>query len=235
MIVGAPRGAQTTRPTARTMLWVVALAAAGGPSVTACAEPHVVFTAPRAPFGVGNGPRPQIGFRPQAMVIEQGIDGSKLTPRSLAWVTYDDTALIVAIDNAVSAANPLRRGDVWGQDDAVEIALRNPAAGKDAATIVLRGFTSGHFDSSGEAGAPEAIMKRAAQGVQYRALIVDAGRWTASWRIPFASLRLDPAKDTRLLFNISVRKTAGPDWVMWQGTHGNTWDVENAGVLELGK
>jgi hypothetical protein len=63
---------------------------------------------------------------------------------------------------------------------------------------------------------------------------VDGKRWTAEWRIPWASLGIDPAKQTKLGFSLSVRKTAGSDsFVMWQGTHHATWNTDNSGFIEL--
>jgi hypothetical protein len=198
-----------------------------------------VFRAPRATAavvvdGVIKGEEWGGADPSKAMIIEQGIQGEKVAPKSLAWVAYDDTSLLVAIDNQVDSNKPLRLGNTWGQDDAVEIAIQNIAAGKDAPILILRGYPSGHFDSSDEAGAPAAAVQRAAQGVEYAARVVDAGRWTTEWRIPFASLGIDPTKHKRFSFNISVRKTAPePFWLMWQGTGAWTWYVENAGFLEL--
>jgi hypothetical protein len=169
----------------------------------------------------------------KAMVIEQGIRGEKVQPGSLAWIAYTNDRLFVAIDNRIDPSKPLRRGDAWGQDDAVEIAMQDLTAGKDAPIIVLRGFPSGSFQSSGEAGAPDAVVERAKQGVRYRARVIDAGRWTTEWQIPWASLGVDPAKHTRFALNLSVRKTADDSWVMWRGTGGCTWEVGNAGIIEL--
>ena len=141
----------------------------------------------------------------------------------------------MAADHNVNPKFPLRPGNQWGQDDAMELAVRNPGAGKDAPILVLRGYPSGHFETTAEAGASDAATKRAAEGVEYKAKIVDSKRWTAEWRIPFASIGVDPAKHTKLGFNLSVRKTADDLWLMWQGTAACTWEVGNAGILELTK
>ncbi len=167
------------------------------------------------------------------MPVEQGIQGEKVTPQSLAWLAWDDERLYVAIDNAVNPKFPVRPGNTWGQDDAVELAIRNPAGGKDAPILVLRGFPSGHFESTDEAGASPAATKKAAEGVQYKAKLVDSKHWGAEWTVPFASLGIDPAKHTKLQFNLSVRKSADEQWLMWQGTAACTWEVGNAGVIEL--
>lgn len=87
--------------------------------------------------------------------------------------------------------------------------------------------------SSGEAGAPVAVVQQAAQGVEYAAKITDDTHWTAEWRIPLASLELDMATTPVFPFNLAIRKTAGPEWVLWVGTNHATWNVANAGFLAL--
>jgi hypothetical protein len=174
------------------------------------------------------------GLDPKAaMRLAQGLEREPVTPISQAWLSHDGEALCLAVDNAVAPAPPLRSGDTWGSDDAVEVAVRNLGAGSAAPILILRGYPSGHFVSSDEAGAPPAAVKRAAEGVLYAAKIVDAGRWTAEWRIPFAALGLDPAKHRRLAFSLTVRKSAEPVWVLWQGTQDATWQTDNSGFLEL--
>jgi hypothetical protein len=200
----------------------------------------VVFRVPRlaAPVTVDGTITPAEWFGlevARGLVIEQGIQGEKVSPPSAAWVAWDDAALYIAIDNAINPKFPIRPGNQWGQDDAVELAWCNPAAGKEAPILVLRGFPSGHFAGSEEAGASAAALQRALEGVQYKAQLVDAKRWTAEWRLPFAALGIDPAKPARLQFNLSVRKSADEVWVEWQGTAGSTWQVGNAGVLELAR
>jgi hypothetical protein len=174
------------------------------------------------------------GLEPaKGLAIAQGIQCEPVQPASRAWLAHDSTALYVAFSNTVVDAQRLRMGNTWGQDDAVEIALRN-AAVKDAPILVLRGYPSGHWESSDEAGAPAATVKQAAQGVLYAAQTPDATTWVAEWKLPWAALGLDPEKPGRFEFNLSVRKTLPePQWLMWVGTGAHTWDVQFAGILEL--
>jgi len=158
--------------------------------------------------------------------------GAKGKPKSHAWFRYDDQALYIAVENEVSAKAPIRMGDSWGGNDATEVAIRNTAAGKNAPILVLRGYPSGHFESSDEAGASKAAVQRAANGVHYAAQVVDDTHWNAEWRIPWASLGIDPAKHRKFDFNLTVRKTATKQWVMWCGG-GPSWDVGHAGFIEL--
>ncbi|MGD0093089.1 MAG: right-handed parallel beta-helix repeat-containing protein, partial [Planctomycetota bacterium] len=178
----------------------------------------------------GDGPSSQQG---NVLVLMQDPQHNVIVPRSQAVLASDAQCLYIRMLNEVEAQPPLNKGSTWGQDDAVEVALRNPAAGKDAPIIVLRGYTNSHFESSDEAGAPAAVVKQAAQGVVYTAKIVDNKHWTAEWKIPWAGLGIDPARQTKLEFNLTVRKTAGDQWLMWQGTEGRSWEVEKAGFIEL--
>ncbi len=169
----------------------------------------------------------------KAMPLERGVQHEPLQPRSWAWLAWDDQNLYVGVLNEVSAARPLRKGAKWGQDDAVEVALRNPGSGKTAPIFVLRGYPNGHFESSTESGISADAARKAGEAVKFAAKIVDSGHWAAEYRIPFAALGIDRAKHTKLELNVSVRKSAEPIWIMWQGTSACTWEVGNAGIIAL--
>jgi len=70
-------------------------------------------------------------------------------------------------------------------------------------------------------------------GLEFKARVLKPGRWTAEWRIPFAGLGIDPAKDRRLAFNLTVRKARNNLWLMWEGTRGHSYDADQAGFVEL--
>ena len=168
-----------------------------------------------------------------AMVIAQGLEEEPVRPASRAWFHHDGKHLLVAIDNEVNGEKSLQMGDTWGSNDAVELSFRDSASGSTAPILVLRGYPSGHFASSDEAGAPPDAVRQASRGVEYDARVLGPSRWTAEWCIPLASLGLDARRTPRFAFSLAVRKTGGPDWVLWVGTHHATWNVNNAGYLEL--
>lgn len=167
----------------------------------------------------------------QAMLLARNHAGERAQPVSRAWLRHDGANLLLAVDNAVQA--PMRIGREWGTSEAIELAVRNPALGENAPILILRGYADGHVESSAEAGAPAETVERASQGVEFAARVVDASRWTAEWRIPLASLGVDPAEHRRLSFNMTVRKPASNLWLMWEGTGGNSWRLDQAGFLEL--
>ncbi|MDP6110614.1 MAG: right-handed parallel beta-helix repeat-containing protein [Planctomycetota bacterium] len=171
----------------------------------------------------------------RSMILKEDVRGKPANPRSHAWLYHDGKYLYVAILNSVDPGKPLRRGPTWGKDDAVEIALKNPAGGKAASIYVLRGFPNGHFESSTESGVPAEKAKKAGEGTEYAARVIDAGHWSAEFKISFEGLGIDPAKQTALPCSISVRKTATSLWLMWYGTNSFTWEVDRAGTIMLGK
>jgi hypothetical protein len=44
---------------------------------------------------------------------------------------------------------------------------------------------------------------------------------------------IEPVAGMKLEANVTVRKSAGPVWLMWQGTGRWSWEVGAAGILEL--
>ncbi len=166
------------------------------------------------------------------MPIRQGVRGENTTPPSTAWLECDGRTLYVAVAVPVPPHPPLRIGKQWGKDDAVELAFQVPGR-KPGPILILRGYASGFFESSDEAGAPARAVRRAARGVRFAATVLGPKEWTCEWAVPLRSLGIDPKKNRRIAFNVSVRKTAASLWQMWQGTRDYTWAVDRAGFLEF--
>jgi hypothetical protein len=167
--------------------------------------------------------------------LREGVYGETVRFPSHAWLAWDDNAIYVAVDNAVDKNAGMGMDDAWGGNDAVEIAVSNGAEGNDAPILVLRGFACGAFVSSEEAGASAEAVENAAKGVAYSARVIDKGRWTAEFRIPFAALGIHPAPDLKCPFNLSVRKQGDDPWVMWRGTGNCTWYLPEAGIVSFPK
>jgi len=167
------------------------------------------------------------------MVLKEDVYGKLAKPVSHAWLAYDNERLYVAIRNEVDPTKPIKMSAKWGQDDAVEVALRDPARGKQAPIFVLRGYPNGHFESSTESGISADAARKAGQGTTFAAKVIDRGRWSAEYRISWAALGIDPAKQTKFPFSLSARKTAAALWLMWYGARGRTWEVDRGGFIAL--
>lgn len=169
----------------------------------------------------------------KGLLLQEGVDGEKVALPTRAWLAWDDQALYVAFDNTVSKTEKMGMEDGWGSNDAVEVAISNAALGDKAPILVLRGFAGGAFNSSEEAGAPPEVARKAGQNVQYAAKVIDAGRWVAEMRVPFASLGFTPTANLRYPFNLSVRKQGDDPWVEWRGTGNCTWYVPGGGFVRF--
>jgi len=166
--------------------------------------------------------------------LEATVQGDKTDHPSTAWLETDAEHLYVAFVNETNPAKGVTGGQVWGKDDAVEIALALVEDQEVGDIILLRGYPNGHFESSDEAGASRTATDRALRGVEYATTVIDRSRWAAEFKVPFTSLGIAPAKtNPKLLFNLSVRKTADDEWVMWRPSKTYTWQVRKGGFLWL--
>jgi hypothetical protein len=166
--------------------------------------------------------------------IERTAQGGEAKRPSQAMLQTDDTTLYAYFRNPVDPAVGVSGGHRWGKDDAVEIAIAELDGDDLGPIIVLRGYADGQWESSGEAGAPPAVVEQSSKGVRYAVQAKDKAIWSCEWAIPFAALGIDPAKkNPRLAFNLSVRKPAGDEWLVWSKKGGSTWNVRESGLLWL--
>ncbi len=172
----------------------------------------------------------------KALVMKVDYRDNPVRYGSLAWVTHDGESLFVAIRNRVPPDKPLSRTANWGSDDAVEVALQDVSRVKPGPVVVLRGFPNGRWTCSRAGGAPEALVKKIAAAAEFAAKQTGKGAWEAEWRIPLAAIGVAPprpASEPRLRFNVTARKASSREWAMWMPTHGNSFKVENSGVIQL--
>jgi len=171
-----------------------------------------------------------------AMPLAQDVGGSPVAAvrQSTAFLSYDDSNLYIAVDNAVSADAKLN-GNQWGTDDAVEISLQPIRDGKQAPIYVLRGYGNGRLEFGTTPNANEEPLTMEPGGIVYKVTIPTKGRWVTEFSIPLNQLDFAPATTPKVRFNISVRKPLDDLWLMWQGTQGHTYDVAQAGMVEFVK
>ena len=168
-----------------------------------------------------------------SIALAEDVYGRAAKPVSRAWLALYAGYLYVAVRNEVDPKRALVSNARWGTNDAVEIAIQNPAAGKDATIFILRGYPDGRFESSTEAGAPEPEASALGVAAQYACQVTDPAHWTAEWRVPLDAVGIDAAKHRKVRFNVTARKMASGLWLMWCGTGAQTWRVDMAGVLVL--
>lgn len=161
--------------------------------------------------------------------VKENLQGGRARFPARAWLRCDHENLYVAFEVFVSPEKPMVLGDQWGRCDAVEIAV----AQGNQPIAVLRGYPTGHSESSTEASKDEAAAQRAGLGVRYAATVPGANRWLCEWGIPWTSLGLKPQAGATCNFNLSIRQTATDEWTMLRATGGSTWKVSEAAILRL--
>jgi hypothetical protein len=155
--------------------------------------------------------------------------------RPCRWRAHDAERLYLAIDNDINPDTKLK-GNQWGSDDAVEVALQAVSqAGQGKPIYVLRGYPNGHLQFGRTPNGDEDPLTTESSGIVYAAKEPQPGRWTAEFSIPWQMLEVEPTPGARLAFSLSVRKTLDDLWLMWEGTRGHSYDVSRAGFLELSK
>lgn len=166
-------------------------------------------------------------------ILNQTIDGMKTSMTSAGRIRHDRDFLYIAMVNMVDSRKPIMMGNQWGRCDAVEIAMQSRNARNQPETLVYRGFASGDFVSSNEAGASEKMIQDSQIGVSYKAVVESNDAWSCEWKIPWKSLGIQPALNREIPFNVTVRKTASQEWVTWSPTRSHTWRVDLSGQLRL--
>jgi hypothetical protein len=169
-----------------------------------------------------------------AMLLAQDVGGNPAptTRQSRAWLTYDETALYIAVDSAIHPDTKLD-GNQWGANDAVEIAVRTVRQGKTSPIAVVRGYGNGFLQFGTATSGADDPKSMEPAGTVFKTTRPEPGRWTAEFRIPFAMLDMDPAADTKAAFSLTVRKSHDNLWLMWEGTRAHSYDVSQAGFIEL--
>jgi hypothetical protein len=128
----------------------------------------------------------------------------------------------------------ISKGYIWGKDDGVEISISGFDKGKPA-TFVVRGYVNGTVQSVTDAGASAEAAKRLGKGVRYVAKIMEKpGKgWICEWAIPLEAVGLKPKPDMKVPFNMCAFVNEYDKWHCWEGTLGESWEVDKAGILQF--
>jgi hypothetical protein len=125
-------------------------------------------------------------------------------------------------------------GDAWGKDDGVEISVGGLDKGKPS-IFVFRSYVNGTVQCVTDGGATALSAERVANGLRYTSKISDGQvkGWSGEWAISWDALGLKPKPDMQAAFNICAFVNEYGKWHCWEGTLGESWQVDKAGTLLL--
>jgi hypothetical protein len=152
------------------------------------------------------------------------------TPRCVGRVCHDGSTLYVAVTVPVKDAQALKRGKAWGKDDGIEVCFVDAKGAQPTFSYSLHGFCGGEFESVTDGQATPEAAARLGRDVRYAAA-VEGNTWTGEWAIPLEAADTGIVPGLRLAFNLCVYRSESNEWVLWAGTLGAAWQLENAGTL----
>ena len=128
--------------------------------------------------------------------------------------------------------NNISKGDKWGKDDGVEISIGGFDKGKPA-TFVIRSYVNGTVQSVTDAGATALAAERLGKVVRYVSKLMTRKGWIGEWAIPLDAVGLKLKPDLKVAFNMCAFINEYDNWHLWEGTLGDSWQVDKAGILLL--
>jgi len=160
-------------------------------------------------------------------VERREILGAPVTMR----LVHDGSRLYVAMEVPVPDVARLRTGGMWGTNDGFEISFQGKDD-EDAPIYVVKCYAGGKCQSTTTAGASPEQASALQDGLEYAVEIGTEG-WSAELCLPLKMIGHVPQEGAELAFNVGVRRVQTREWILWVGTKGESWAVEDAGVLRI--
>jgi len=153
----------------------------------------------------------------------------------LVKFSYDQKFLYVAATMTMFESENIILGSTWKKDDGVEISIGGFTGKNKPTTFVIRSYVDGTIQSITDAGADAHSAAQLAKGVRFVAKIAEKPRkgWSGEWMIPLESLGLKSTPDLKIAFNMCAYINEYEKWHCWEGTYQESWQVNQAGMLQL--
>ena len=153
----------------------------------------------------------------------------------LVKFSWDNQFLYIGALMSMFDISNISLGDTWGKDDGVEISIRGFTDKNEPETFVIRTYVNGTVKSITDAGANTLAAERLGKEVRFVSKIMEKPKkgWIGEWAIPLDALGLKPEPDTKVAFNMCAFINEFDNWHCWEGTLGESWQVDQAGILQF--
>jgi hypothetical protein len=151
-------------------------------------------------------------------------------------VSYDDKFLYLGVNIIMRDPGLIVKGSIWGKNDGFEVSIAGKTSKGTPANFVVRLYPDGTVQSLTDAGAPFESAQRL--GKELRVVINDqkpnrGGGWSCELAIPLKTLGLKPEPELTIPFNMCVYVNEYDNWHYWEGTQGEGWNMDQAGMLQF--
>lgn len=151
-------------------------------------------------------------------------------------LAYNDKSLYLGIYITMRNPGLISRGSVWGKDDGLEVSIAGKTSGGVPAIFVVRLYSDGTVQSITDAGAPASsamLLGKEIRIVTKNQKPTRGGGWSCEWAIPFKALGLKPVPGQKIAFNMCAYVNEYDNWHYWEGTQGEEWNMDQAGIIQL--
>jgi len=155
----------------------------------------------------------------------------------LVKFSYDKKWLYVGANINVFDPENIVKGSVWQKNDGLELAIAGNTSKGKSNNYIIRIYSDGSIQSLTLAGVTDEAAKRLEKGIKYLTRMKpkqqEGGGWICELAIPLDLLNINLVSGTKIPFNLSVWCNEYGNWHCWEGTQGENWHLEKAGILEL--
>jgi hypothetical protein len=155
----------------------------------------------------------------------------------LVKFSYDDQFLYIGAIVTMFEPEKISKGSAWGKDDGVEISLGGFTGKGMPTTFVIRAYVDGTIQSITDAGATAMAAGQLGKEVRFISKMKEkrgnGGGWIGEWAIPLRAIGLKPKPGLKVAFNMCAYINEYGKWHCWEGTQGESWQVGQAGMLQL--
>jgi hypothetical protein len=155
----------------------------------------------------------------------------------LVKLSYNNKYIYLGANVTMFDPANISKGTIWGKDDGLEVSIAGKTSKGRPAIFLVRLFADGTVQSLTLAGADEESAKHLEKELRFFTVIKpkqrNGGGWNCELAIPFDVLGLKPASGMKIAFNMCAFCNEYGKWHCWEGTRGESWNLDQAGILQL--
>lgn len=156
---------------------------------------------------------------------------------TMVKLSYDKEYLYIGTIVTMFDPGKIRKGDIWKKNDGLELAITGKTPEEKPADFVIRLFAGNNLRCPEIAGVPEKLNKQLEKEIRFSSNIIpkqrSGGGWYSEIAVPLQLLGIKAEPGLEVAFNLSAWCNEYGNWHCWEGTQGNSRDLEQAGLLRF--